>query len=148
MSLCPACRNGDHSFCYGRATCTCDQHVNLTVPSRWPPRPSAFRLHTCIATQTTSDGSVLPPCEGCLRDQELAQGFQFRGPQPLVDWKQAAKDLWQLLDDIDTLGDSMHPEVTAYFERVNRIAEKRHRILHSDGYELKSWPPPPPEKKD
>lgn len=53
-----------------------------------------------------------------------------------MDWEARAKALWKLLDDIDTLGDSMKPEVTPYFRAVNGIAEKRHALLKSDGYEL------------
>lgn len=124
---CPACENGDCSFC------GCTKHP--------------ARAHTCVSTQLTSDGSILPPCAACQENFKL--GYTRNGPPPSeFDWRQAAKDLWTLLDDIDTLGDAMHPEHTSYFTRVNLIAEKRHRILHSDGHELKSWPPPPPEKKD
>lgn len=47
-----------------------------------------------------------------------------------------ASALWQLLDDIDTLGDSMKPERTPYFHRVREIAEKRHAVLKTDVYEL------------
>jgi hypothetical protein len=53
-----------------------------------------------------------------------------------MNWEERAKALWKLLDDIDTLGDSMKPEVTPYFRAVNQIAEKRHVLLRSDGYEL------------
>lgn len=49
---------------------------------------------------------------------------------------ETAKALWKLLDDIDTLGDSMKPEITPYFRKVNEIAAKRHKLLTSDGYEL------------
>lgn len=51
-------------------------------------------------------------------------------------WKERAEKLWQLLDDIDTLGDSMRPEQTPYFKAIQRIHEKRHSILKSDGYKL------------
>lgn len=44
--------------------------------------------------------------------------------------------LWQMLDDIDTLGDVMKPTPSPYFEAVNRIAARRHDILKSDGYNL------------
>jgi len=47
-----------------------------------------------------------------------------------------AESLWKLLDDIDTLGDSMKPELTPYFHAVERIHKKRHTILKSDGYGL------------
>jgi hypothetical protein len=98
------------------------------VPDQDPITPPA-PAHTCINTGTTEP----TPCPACLA---VYQEIHF-------DWQACAKSLWQLLDDIDTLGDSMHPEITAYFNRVNAICEKRHRILHSDGDDLKSWPPPP-----
>lgn len=47
-----------------------------------------------------------------------------------------AESLWQLLDDIDTLSDSMKPEITPYYRHVMEIVEKRHAILKSDGYDL------------
>lgn len=56
-------------------------------------------------------------------------------PEELV-WKERAEKLWQLLDDIDTLGDSMKPEQTPYFNAIQRIHEQRHVILKSDGYVL------------
>jgi len=60
--------------------------------------------------------------------------------------------LWQLLDDIDTLGDFIKPGYAPgegraddswarYFRAVNQIAAKRHELLESDGYSLK--PPTP-----
>jgi hypothetical protein len=49
------------------------------------------------------------------------------------------EQLWQLLDDIDTLGDQLKPERTLYFERVNELVAKRHQLLKSDGYKL-YWP--------
>lgn len=52
-------------------------------------------------------------------------------------WEQRAARLWQLLDDIDTLGDSLRPPRNTYFRRVNAIARKRVDVLHSDGYTLR-----------
>lgn len=127
--------------------------------------------HTCMLTGSTYDGGVPPPCAAC--QQQIAtrfgqvatafvtvvdskcpacsagrHGFCYQGSCRCeackFDWESAAKELWVLLDDIDMLGDSMHPETNEYFTRVNAIAEKRHRILHSDGHALKSWPPPAP----
>jgi len=57
-----------------------------------------------------------------------------------MEWEDTAKALWKLLDDIDTLGDSMKPDRSPYFRKVNGIAAKRHELLKSDGYELAmSW---------
>lgn len=53
-----------------------------------------------------------------------------------------AEQLWQLLDDIDTLGDAMKPEHTPYFERVCQIVSKRHQLLRSDGHKLQLREPP------
>ena len=50
-----------------------------------------------------------------------------------------AEQLWQLLDDIDTLSDAMKPERTPYTMAVNSIATKRYQLLASDGQEL-YWP--------
>lgn len=50
-----------------------------------------------------------------------------------------AEQLWQLLDDIDTLGDSMKPEQTPYTVAVNHLVAKRHQLLKSDGQKL-YWP--------
>jgi hypothetical protein len=51
-------------------------------------------------------------------------------------WKEKAEQLWQLLDDIDTLGDALRPEQTPYFDAVERLHRRRHEILKSDGYVL------------
>ena len=56
-------------------------------------------------------------------------------PNP-QDWESIAKALWGLLDDVDTLSDSMKPEVTPYMKAVDRIVRKRHDLLVSDGYVL------------
>lgn len=49
---------------------------------------------------------------------------------------QVGVELWSLLDDISTLGDSMKPERTKYFEAVNRIADGRGRFGSSDGQQV------------
>ncbi len=51
-----------------------------------------------------------------------------------------AEQLWQLLDDIDTLSDALKPEQTSYTVAVNSIVTKRHQLLKSDGQKL-YWPP-------
>ena len=47
-----------------------------------------------------------------------------------------AKELWGLLDDISTLGDSMKPEQNSFFKRVSEIVSQRHGFYISDGYNL------------
>jgi hypothetical protein len=63
-----------------------------------------------------------------------------------VDWQGIAEGLWALLDDIDTLGDSIKPQATAYFRAVERIHKKRHGFMTSDGYTLTPAERHPPER--
>ena len=55
-------------------------------------------------------------------------------------WEEIAKKLWGILDDIDTLPDMLHPSEYEMADKCWRMmvkrAEKRHRYLVSDGYEL------------
>jgi hypothetical protein len=46
------------------------------------------------------------------------------------------KFLWDLLDNIDTAFDRFRPEMHAFEEYVQTVAEERHHVLVSDGYEL------------
>jgi len=56
-------------------------------------------------------------------------------------YKQIAEKLWKLLDSIDTLPDMIHPNTEALHEKTWRMmvkrAEKRHKLLKTDGYILK-----------
>lgn len=58
-------------------------------------------------------------------------------------WRdQRIEFLWKLLDDIDSLGDQLKPELSQYFVAVNTIADRRRQILVSlDGHSLQ--PPAP-----
>jgi hypothetical protein len=58
-------------------------------------------------------------------------------PEQDTNWKFIAEKLWDLLDDISTLGDVYKPEHTPYFHAVNKVCEKRGEYLESDGYNLK-----------
>lgn len=49
---------------------------------------------------------------------------------------EVAEALWQLLDDIDTLGDSMRPELSPYFRAVQARVSRRFEHFQSDGYSL------------
>jgi hypothetical protein len=55
--------------------------------------------------------------------------------------KVVAEGLWALLDDIDTLTDSIKPtDLSGYKEfyiRTMRLVEKRHLYLKTDGYVFK-----------
>lgn len=57
-----------------------------------------------------------------------------------MDYKQAAEELWDLLDDIDTLCDQLKPEnergFKTFYSLALKICEKRHKIMQSDGYVL------------
>lgn len=58
------------------------------------------------------------------------------------DYKKAAEDLWQLLDDIDTSTDIFKPTIDrsgslmAFYNQTNKYTAKRFDILKSDGYKL------------
>ncbi len=58
------------------------------------------------------------------------------------DYKKAAEQLWQLLDDIDTSTDVLKPTIDkpntlmAFYSQTNKYTAKRHEILKSDGYKL------------
>jgi len=54
----------------------------------------------------------------------------------MMDYKQAAIDLWQLLDNIDTADDWAKSNGTAYRAAVRKYAHKRFKIFTSDGYSL------------
>lgn len=54
-----------------------------------------------------------------------------------LDWEKMAEALWDLLDNISTLGDQYHPEPTPYVRAVDRLCEQRGRYLESlDGHTL------------
>ena len=54
--------------------------------------------------------------------------------------RERAEKLWDMLDDIDTLGDRLRPSFKEnykeYFNKVQEILRKRHEILMSDGQKL------------
>lgn len=58
------------------------------------------------------------------------------------DWEKAAKDLWKLLDDIDTSTDIFKPAIDkpnslmAFYNQTNKYTAKRFEILKSNGYNL------------
>lgn len=49
---------------------------------------------------------------------------------------EVAEALWQLLDDIDTLSDSMHPDLSPYLTAVQARVTRRFEHFKSDGLEL------------
>ena len=49
---------------------------------------------------------------------------------------QAAEELWQLLDDIDTLDDACRDNDAVFRERVRKRVGKRMGIMSSDGYKI------------
>ncbi len=56
------------------------------------------------------------------------------------EYQETAEHLWQLLDDIDTLGDAIKPSdpagFRAYYRQAGVIAARRHEFLKSDGHKL------------
>lgn len=50
------------------------------------------------------------------------------------------KQLWDLLDDIDTAFDAFRPLMEDFERFVQAKVEARHRILYSDGYDLFETP--------
>ncbi len=55
-------------------------------------------------------------------------------------WQACAVSLWGILDDIDTLSDMLKPSdekgYRKFYAMALKRAEKRHALLHSDGYEV------------
>lgn len=51
-------------------------------------------------------------------------------------WKERAKALWQLLDDIDTADDACRGDDKAFRERARELIKRRNNILSSDGHTL------------
>jgi hypothetical protein len=51
-------------------------------------------------------------------------------------YKRIAELLWNILDDIDTLGDEVKPERNTYFICVQLKLSQRHMLLKSDGEKL------------
>ncbi len=64
-----------------------------------------------------------------------------------LSWEDIARALWDLLDSIDTLPDMLKPgkddakASDKCWRMMVKRAEKRHRYLVSDGYELNKYPP-------
>jgi len=61
-------------------------------------------------------------------------------PNTKSKWKQIAKELWNILDSIDTLPDMIHPSSLEGHEKCWKMmvkrAEERHKFLKSDGFNL------------
>ena len=53
------------------------------------------------------------------------------------DWERIATTLWHLLDDIDTASDMFKPEKSNFYSYAMRKATERHKVMSSDGYDLK-----------
>lgn len=48
--------------------------------------------------------------------------------------RRLALELYEALDDIDTLGDMLKPEIDAYFKQVQVHHRRRHRFSWTDGH--------------
>lgn len=75
-------------------------------------------------------------CPADVMGEALELSFKL-----LTEARTEAERLWQLLDDISTLGDQLKPEINHYFNAIHRKCEKRNGSITSDGYTLK-WNPP------
>ena len=57
-----------------------------------------------------------------------------------MNYEAIAKELWQLLDDIDTASDIFKPtdidSYKAFYKYVMRKSEERHEYFESNGYDL------------
>ena len=53
-----------------------------------------------------------------------------------MDFKRAAIDLWQIIDDIDTYSDMAKENDEAFRKAVENKVHERHKILESDGHNL------------
>lgn len=54
-------------------------------------------------------------------------------------YKQTAEQLWDLLDEISTFDDACKSDDAAFRKMIYQVAERRHEIIKSDGYNL-IWP--------
>ncbi len=52
-------------------------------------------------------------------------------------WEEIAKNLWCLLDDIDTASDMFKPVKNNFYKYSMKKCEARHKYGYSDGYTLK-----------
>ena len=53
-----------------------------------------------------------------------------------MNYKKAAIELWNILDNIDTLSDACRGNSEQYANLVNKHVRKRHNIMGTDGYSL------------
>ena len=53
-----------------------------------------------------------------------------------MNYKRAAIQLWQIIDDIDTYSDLAKDNDVLYRKLVNKKQGERHAILVTDGYDL------------
>lgn len=54
----------------------------------------------------------------------------------IENWKCIAKELWKLLDEIDTASDMFKPEFNNFYRYAMVRVEKRHEFMKSNGYDL------------
>ncbi len=71
-------------------------------------------------------------------EEELVStpGQRTSSEVPLLLQATAAKFLWQLLDDIDSLDDSCRDDDKLFRERVRALQKRRFDVGDSDGYEV------------
>lgn len=95
----------------------------------------ALDLHQLLVDIESIEDVPTPP-PYALRVRELARErvaiIKDGKLQQRWSWRRAAELLWNLLDHIDTLSDSMRPRQTKYYRRVMDIVPLRFDILNPD----------------
>ena len=75
---------------------------------------------------------------GCLSNfNENINNREARNKGKEPGWENMAKELWQLLDDIDTTDDVARSDDIAFRRKVRSISKRRNQHMYSaDGYNL------------
>lgn len=72
--------------------------------------------------------------------ESILSSAERKASERAAEERERSKRLWDILDEIDTLPDMLHPYDSESHEKTWRImverASKRHEILTTDGYEL------------
>lgn len=74
-------------------------------------------------------------CGKCIRKEE--KEAQQEASDRIQELEECARGLYQIIDDVDTLGDSMKPEHSPYFLAVQAAIRRREKFGASDGQRVK-----------
>ena len=96
-------------------------------------------LHTagCWFPEDFSSSEAIEIIEQLLSENDELSNNSLQLKAKLDKVVSCRDKLWRLLDDIDTASDAFKPKKNNYYNYVIKIAEKRHTLLSTDGYELK-----------